>query len=135
MQAPKPEERVELTLAIMHLLDRWGIAMADRIGLLALPSNNKPRNMRRYLEGEPLPDKAEVWERVGHLVGIAEALHTTYPLNQHMGILWMQQPNRRFDNRAPTTAMVEDGLAGILAVREHLDCAYAWHRDEVGQAA
>ncbi len=109
--------------------------MADRIALLALPATSKPRNMRRYVEGQALPDTPSVWERVEHLVGIAEALHTTYPLNNPMGTLWMKRSNRRFGGRSPVELMRERGLEGLLQIREHLDCAYAWYRDDLGQAA
>ena len=135
MQAPNPEERGELSRAIMHLLDRWGVPMAERIALLDLPANNRTRHLRRYADGEPLPDRPEIWSRVSHLVGIAEALYTTYPLNREMASLWMKRRHRRFGDRAPVAVMLEDGLAGILSVREYLDCAYAWERDEWPQAA
>ncbi|HLO27512.1 MAG TPA: antitoxin Xre/MbcA/ParS toxin-binding domain-containing protein, partial [Anaerolineales bacterium] len=63
-------------------------------------------------------------ERIEHLVGIADALRTSYPRNAYMASIWMNRINHRFDNRTPLAAMLEDGLNGIIAVRTHLDCAY-----------
>jgi hypothetical protein len=123
------DERVEITRAIVTLLDEWGVEARDQVRLLALPLDTKPRQMRRYRENTPLPDEPAIWERVEHLTGIAEALRTSYPHSRHAGAIWLKRANYRFDDRTPLAAMVEDGVAGILAVRRHLDCAYDWQRD------
>jgi hypothetical protein len=33
------------------------------------------------------------------------------------------------DHRTPLAVMLEDGLAGVIAVRVHLDCSYDWKID------
>lgn len=128
MNENSPEYRLELSRLICALLESWSVPPGDQVRLLALPSETKPRAMRRYREDTPLPDHPDVSERVEHLVGIADALRTSYPRNIHMSNTWMNTRNQRFGNRTPLAAMLEDGLDGIVAVRMHLDCAWDWDR-------
>ena len=127
MQKMNLEDRIALARAIVGLLDSWGIAAADQIALLALPAGTRPGAVRQYRQSTPFPESEQVMERIEHLIGIADALRTSYPRNAHMGNIWMNKMNHRFDNRSPLAAMLEDGLGGIVAVRTHLDCAYDWH--------
>jgi hypothetical protein len=120
------EERVEITRLVMEILEGWGVKPAAQVRLLALPDGTKPRAMKRYHEDTPLPDEPEVWQRVEHLAGIADALRTSYPRNGQMGNFWMNRSNNWFDGRTPVATMVEDGLDGVIAVRAHLDCAFDW---------
>lgn len=126
MQNLNHDERVQLARLVVELLDTWKVEPSDQVVLLGLPSETRPRAMRRYREGTPLPDEPHIWERIEHLIGIADALRTSYPLNAAAGALWMNQANRLFDNRTPLVAMLEDGLAGLVTIRMHLDCAYDW---------
>ena len=121
------EDRIAVTRAIVNLLDGWGVSAVDQLSLLALPAGTRPGAIRQFRQSTPFPEDAGVMERVEHLVGIADALRTSYPHNTHMGAIWMNKVNHRFDNRTPLAAMIEDGLGGIIAVRVHLDCAYDWH--------
>ena len=127
MQKLNLEDRVALTRVIVELLDSWGVKAADQVSLLALPEGTRPGAMRQFRQSKPFPEDARVMERIEHLVGIADALRTSYPHNARMGSIWMNKVNHRFDNRTPLAAMIEDGLGGIIAVRTHLDCAYDWH--------
>jgi hypothetical protein len=65
-------------------------------------------------------------ERVEHLLGIATALRTTFPHNSRMDAQWMRRTNRYFRRRSPLATIFEDGIEGLIRVRSHLDCAYAW---------
>ena len=121
------EDRIELTRAIVHILDDWGLSAAQQIALLALPENTRPGAFRQFRQNTPLPMDEAVLERIEHVIGIADALRTSYPHNARMAGIWLNRVNHRFDNRTPLAAMLEDGLAGLLAVRVHLDCAYDWH--------
>lgn len=122
------EERVRLTQTIVNVLDTWGVAETDQVGLLGLPRETRPRSLRRFREGTPLPVDEHVMECVQHLLGIADALRTTFPRNAEMGPYWMNQPNRHFQNRTPLTAIIEGGFLGLTSVRAHLDCSFAWDR-------
>ena len=127
MEIMNLEDRVAFTRAIVHLLDSWSVNAADQVVLLALPAGTRPGAIRQFRQSTPFPEDAGVMERIEHLVGIADALRTSYPHNAYMGSIWMNRINHRFDNRTPLAAMLEDGLGGIMAVRTHLDCAYDWH--------
>lgn len=125
-QTMSQEDRAALARAIMAILDKWGLDAAQTVALLNLPEKTPTRMLRRYRDDTPFPDTREVNERLEHIIGIADALRTTYPHNPSMGLVWMRQKNKRFSRRAPVRVMVEDGLEGIVAVRSHLDCSFDW---------
>jgi hypothetical protein len=120
------EERVALARAIMAILDKWGLSAAEQVKILNLPEKTPTRMLRRFRDDTPFPDTEEVNERLEHIIGIADALRTSYPHNPSMGLIWMKQRNKRFQRRAPVMVMVEDGMDGIISVRSHLDCAFDW---------
>ncbi len=129
------DERVQLSQLIMDVLDNWQVSAADQISLLGLPEQTRPRALKRYHEGTPLPEDPVIWERISQLSGIADALRTSYPRNLRMAGVWLSRSNSRFGDRTPLAAMLEDGLIGINAVHMHLDCSYDWHIDEQVAAA
>ena len=126
MYEPKSDEQAELAKLVMALLDSWGLSTEQKINILAMPNLPKVRSMRQYYKGRAFPDDPAIMERIDHIVGIADALRTSYPLNEYMPAFWLQKPNKRFGDRAPLNCMLEDGIDGIVAVRVHLDCAYDW---------
>ncbi len=121
-------ERAVLSRSIVELLNQWGVDGADQVTLLGLPSDTKPRVLRRYYENTALPNTPDINERLDHLLGIADALRTSNPRNAAAGSIWLHSVNYRFDNRTPLDAMIQDGISGLLAVRTHLDCAYDWNQ-------
>jgi len=131
MQNFTEEERIELTKMVLAVLNDWGTSEAIQIQLLDLSGDIKPRHMKRYYYDDvPLPDEQQVYQRIEHIMGIAEALRTSYPLNEAAGVVWLNRRNRRFGDRKPIDVMLEDGINGVLAIRTHLDCAYDWHMDD-----
>lgn len=120
------EERVELARAIVAILDSWGVDASDQIALLDLPDGTPSRAIRSFRKEKPLPDDPKVMRRVEHLIGIADALRTTFPQNPKMGLLWMQKRHRKFRRRTPLRTMLEDGNTGVIQVRQYLDCSFAW---------
>lgn len=120
------EECVMLTRMIMSILDSWGLNGQAVLSILNMPDSIPVRALRRYRENTPFPEDANVYERVEHIVGIYDALRTTYPHNPPMGVLWMKQTNVRFQNKSPLQVIIEDGLEGLLRIRTHLDCTYDW---------
>jgi len=123
-------DRIELGRMVVNMMDDWGIRASDQIVILALPDGTPPRTLRRYQDETPLPDNPDVLKRVEHLMGIADALRTTFPRNARIGILWLKQPCKRLRRRRPLDIMVEDGLSGLITVRTHLDCSFAWRESE-----
>lgn len=122
------DERMALTQAIIRLLDHWGADSESQLAILALPEGTRPGTMRQFRKNTPFPFDHAVMERIEHLLGIADALRTAHPRNSNMDAIWMNRPNRQFDNRTPLAVMIEDGLNGVVAVRVQLDCAYDWNR-------
>lgn len=120
------EDRNSLTKAIMNILDTWGMQAAEQVAILDLPDKTPKRMLRRYREDTPFPDTPEVMDRLEHIIGIADALRTTYPHNPSMGAIWMRRRNDRFQNKSPLQLISEEGLNGILKIRTHLDCAFDW---------
>ena len=124
------EDRIALTRAIMSILDEWGLQGADQVTVLDLPQGTPLRSLRKYRDNTPFPDHPATLERIEHIIGIADALRTSYPHNPPMGALWLRQVNRRFQDRSPLAIIVDDGLDGLVHVRSHLDCSYDWHVDK-----
>jgi hypothetical protein len=111
----------------MGLLDSWGTNAEEKIALLGLPTDMRTRKLERYRQNEPFPDTEEINEHLEHLVGIADALRTSFPRNVEMCSLWLKKPHRRFADDSPLHVMVRDGLRGLIRVRAHLDCSFAWN--------
>ena len=124
------DERIHLGRMVVNMLDEWGIKGSDQVNMLALPEGTPTRMLRRYHEDTPLPDDPAVMQRVEHLLGIADALRTTFPRNSNIGLMWLKQPCRRLRRRRPMDIMIEDGLNGLITVRTHLDCSFAWRESE-----
>jgi len=124
------EKNAQLASMVMEILDNWAMSNADKVVLLDLPAGTKPRAIQRYQQGTPLPDDKNVQQRVGHVLGIAEALRLAYPRNTQGGNLWLNRPCKHFNGQIPMEMMIDDGLTGITAVRMHIDCSYDWFMDE-----
>ena len=128
------EEEQHLARTVMCILDEWGIQAADILRILDLPDSFRARHLDRCRNGGVLPDDENVRVRIDLILGIAEALRTSYPRNSHTGVLWLNRPHRRFDNRTPLHTMVEDGKSGLMAIRAELDCGYAWDLSQTQNA-
>lgn len=124
------QDRLDLGRLVINTLEEWGISATDQVAMLALPGRISGRHLRRYQDDTPLPDDPDVLKRVEHLLGIADALRTTFPRNDRIAVIWLNQPCRRLRRRRPVDIMREDGLSGLIAVRTHLDCSFAWRESE-----
>lgn len=120
------ERQVLLTQKIMSSLDDWGLSAADQVVVLNLPDGTRTRKLRAYHEDTPLPKDDNVEFRAVRILGIIDALRTTYPKNESMGGRWMKAPHRRFQNRTPLQVMLEEGNTGVNSILAELDCTYAW---------
>lgn len=129
MSSMNKEDQLALTQAVMAILDSWQLSVEAQMLILDLPKGTPSRALRKYREHTPFPDEQGVMQRLEQIIGIADALRTSYPHNPAMGAIWLQKKSDRFENRAPLSVMVEGGLEGLLEVRMHLDCSYDWHLD------
>ncbi len=107
-------------------LDEWGLTGEQILVVLDFPDTERSRHLAKYRKDTPFPDDEKVACRVKFILGIIDALRTTYPRNLQMGARWMAVPHIRLNNRCPLQAMLEDGEVGVVAVLSELDCAYAW---------
>ena len=123
------DEQITLTVRIMEILDGWGMSSAEIISLLALPEKTPTRALRRYRENTPFPITAEVDERIEHIIGITDALRTSYQHNPQMGKMWIRQRSKKLKNQIPLQIIIENGLEGVVEIRKHLDCSYDWHKN------
>ena len=126
MTAVSAEQQLLRTLKVMEALDEWGLSGEQILAVLDFPSTERSRHLAKYRKDTPFPEDEKVACRVQFLLGIIDALRTTYPRNQQMGPRWMAAPHVRLKNRCPLQAMLEDGEVGVVAVLSELDCAYAW---------
>jgi len=120
------QRQILLTQKIMASLDEWGLSAEDQVQVLSLPEGTRTRKLRAFHENTPLPADENVEFRVVRLLGIIDALRTTYPKNASMGGRWMKKPHKRFQNRTPIQVMLEEGNTGVNSVLAELDCTYAW---------
>ena len=120
------EQQLLRTQKVMSALDEWGLSGEQILAVLDLPATERSRHLAKYRKDTPFPEDEKVTSRVAFLLGIIDALRTTYPRNLQMGARWMAAPHIRLNNRCPLQAMLEDGETGVVAVLSELDCAYAW---------
>lgn len=123
------DEQIALTVRIMEILDGWGMTSEEIISVIALPEKTPTRALRRYRDKTAFPVSVELEERLDHIIGITEALRTSYPHNPNMGKMWIRQRSKKLNNQIPLQIIVENGLEGIVEIRKHLDCSYDWHSD------
>ncbi len=123
----KREALVQITQAVMRLMDAWELNTQQMQALLLLPSNVRARAFQKYRDGKDvLPDDADVLRRASYLLRIADALRTSYPRNPRMSGRWIKQAHRRFGRRSPLSIILEGGEGGMIAVLSELDCTFSW---------
>ena len=120
------EQRLARTLKVMTAIDQWGLSGEQTLAILNFPDGERARHLQKYRKDTAFPDEEQINDRVVRLLGIIDALRTSYPRNLQMGPRWMQKPHRRLKDRPPLVAMLEDGESGVIAVLSELDCTYAW---------
>lgn len=120
------KQRIAITQKIMSAIDEWELSGEQILAVLDMPEGHRTRHLQQYRKDTPLPDVKQVNNRIVRLLGIIDALRTTYPRNLQMGARWMKTPHRRFRKRTPLITMLEDGETGVIAVLAELDCTYAW---------
>jgi hypothetical protein len=131
MQQFSAAEMGALTKAVVHHLDEWNISGEEMINILGLPDEIRPRHLQQYRQGDKVfPQTEDIMYRIDHLVGIADALRTTFPFSNQMRVMWLQKPHRRFQKRSPLLVMLTEGTEGLMRVRIEVDCSYGYHINE-----
>lgn len=129
------DEMRALTQAVVRHLDDWDITSEQMLVLLGLEGDLRPRHLQQYRQGDKVfAASPALLERIDHIVGIADALRTTFPFSNQMRLLWLRKPHRRFSQRSPLTVMLEEGTDGLMKVRIEVDCAYGYAINDALQA-
>ena len=115
----------------MQYLDSWKLSSEQIIRLLNLSESFRSRHLTYFRSGaKPFPDDLDTWSCVDHIIGISEALRTTYPFSDEMRLAWIRKPHRRFKQQTPLSVMLNEGANGLLKVRIDIDCAFGWKISE-----
>jgi len=131
MQSLTDEEMQALTQAVVSHLDEWKVSPEEMLTVLGLSGNVLPRHLQQYRMGmKSFPQSGDMMDRIDHLVGIADALRTTFPFSSQMRVMWLRKPHRRFQRNAPLDVMLGEGLDGLMRVRIEVDCSYGYHISE-----
>lgn len=123
------DDNIKLTQAVMHALDDWKLDGEHILSIMALPNDVKVRHLAQFRRSRAFPDTPEVNERLRHVLGIIDALSTSYPTNPRMSLFWMTRTSKKFKDRTPVQVLIEDDLEGLITIRKHLDCSYDWFGD------
>lgn len=127
MKTFSSEEMTAITRAVIQHLDEWNISPEDTVRVLGIEDEVKPRHLSQYRQGmKALPQTEDMMYRIDHLVGIADALRTTFPFSSQMRVMWLHKPHRRFQKRSPLNVMLGEGVNGLMKVRIEVDCAYGY---------
>lgn len=122
------EEIQSLTQGIISILDDWNISVEQIFVVLGLTEVGKKRHIQGYRMGErAFPETEELLTRIDHIIGISDALRTTFPFSDKMRLLWLRKPHRRFKKNTPLNVILtDDSPNGLLKVRMEVDCAYGY---------
>lgn len=132
------DEMLQLTKGVMGYLDGWQLSSEQMLAVLGLENAAKSRHINAFRLGEKVfPESTELMNRVDHIIGIADALRTTFPFSDSMRLMWLRKPHRRFQKNTPLAVIMNDNTPnGLLKVRMEVDCAYGYAISEAlrGQA-
>ena len=125
------EQRRDFTRALMNYLDTRKLSSEQMTQLLNLPASIRTRHIAQFRNGmKPFPEGKETWGSVDHVIGICDALRTTFPFSDEMRLSWIRKPHRRFKQQTPLAVMLNEGVSGLLKVRIDIDCAFGWKISE-----
>ena len=129
------EEMKRISGKVIGYLDSWQVSAEEILSILGAPEI-KPRHLPRYRKMEKaFKQTEEVMQRIDHVVGIADALRTTFPHSDTMRLRWLRQPHRRFRKKTPLAVILGTGINGLLRVRVEVDCAYGYAINDAMAAA
>ena len=119
------EEMASLTQGVMAYLDSWKLSAEQMLVILGIEEAAKKRHLQSFRLGDkPFPETEHLMTRLDHIIGIADALRTTFPFSDKMRLMWLRKPHRRFKKNTPLAViMADDSPNGLLKVRMEVDCA------------
>ena len=117
-RATTKEQRARQARMIMSLFDLWHLSHHEQASMLGLSPHTRA-TLNRYRNGAPLADNRDLLDRVSHLFGIHECLHSLFPENPERAYQWMKAPNADFENTSPLHYIEANGFAGLLKVKRY----------------
>ena len=120
------KEFMYITETVMRILDTWNLTTQQMVLVIGLPTQTKKRQLDKYRSLKAFPKDDLIIKRLSHIVGISDALRTSFPRNENMSEKWLKTQHRRFDNETPLSVILEQGVDGLCKVRSELDCTFAW---------
>jgi len=115
-----------LTIKLMLVMENWGLADAEKLALLRLEEQIKPRHLYMYQRGSKSFELNNQFIEISKmLLGIDDALKTSYPANQNYGQIWLKRAQRKFKGRTPLELMLRNNT-GMKRVWHFLDCTQSW---------
>ena len=122
------DEMLQLTQGVIGYLDGWQLSAEQMMVVLGLDKVAKNRHLQGYRMGERVfPESSELMIRIDHIIGIADALRTTFPFSDKMRLMWLRKPHRRFRKNTPLAVIMhDDSPNGLLKVRMEVDCGYGY---------
>tara|TARA_Y100000766_G_scaffold53215_1_gene43091 strand:+ start:715 stop:1113 length:399 start_codon:yes stop_codon:yes gene_type:complete len=121
------EEFLYITKTVMQVLDGWNLSTEEAVNVLGLSDQTRKRQLDKYRNLKAFPKDELIIKRLSHIVGISDALRTTFPRNTNMAEKWLKTQHRRFENETPLTIILNEGVEGLCKVRSELDVTFAWN--------
>ena len=115
------QQRAQLTHAVLGVMHRWDLDREVQLALIGLPEGTRPRVLKRFQDGDPLPPDERILGRAKHLLQIDQALVSLFPHNPVLANLWVTTPSPSFDGRSPLDLMLADGRSAMKALLDQLD--------------
>ncbi len=120
------EQKNQLTFDLCQILENWQLVDEDQLSLLGLNGKIKPRHLYQFRRGDKAFDfDSDLNSKVEMILGIYEALGTSYPTNKDYPAIWLKRSVRKFKNKAPLELMLS-GDIGMKRVWHFLDCTQGW---------
>ena len=106
-----PEARIAVAEALLALFERWRLHEVNQAQLLGLKSV-------KGLKQKIVQAETETMERAGHLLAIDRALRQRTAGQVEREQNWIIIPNDYLSGLTPLSIMLEDGLKGIMSIRD-----------------
>lgn len=115
-----------LTIKIMLVMENWGLADSEKLALLRLEEKIKPRHLYMYQRGSKSFELNDELVTISKMIlGIDDALRTSYPANQNYGQIWIKRAQKKFKGKTPLELMLRNTV-GMKKVWHFLDCTQSW---------
>lgn len=116
----------KLTLHLTQIMEAWKLSDQEQVALLGLSKSLKARHLYLYRRGDKAFDfDQNAFERAKMILGIYEALNTTYPTHQEYCSIWLKRSVKKFKHKTPLALMLS-GSTGMKRVWHFLDCTQSW---------